>query len=45
MATDLLGSAVLVACVATARILFRKDERVWPSLVMPALVVALCRHA
>jgi O-antigen ligase len=35
------GQLMLVACVATARILFRKDDRVWPALVMPALVVAL----
>jgi O-antigen ligase len=35
------GQLMLVACTATARILFRKDDRVWASLVMPALIVAL----
>ncbi len=35
------GQLMLVACTATARILFRKDERLWAALVMPALVAAL----
>lgn len=35
------GQLMLVACTAAARILFRKDDRVWASLVMPALIVAL----
>ncbi len=35
------GQLMLVACTAAARILFRKDDRVWVSLVMPALIVAL----
>jgi O-antigen ligase len=35
------GQLMLVACTAMARILFRKDDRVWASLVMPALIVAL----
>lgn len=35
------GQLMLVACLAAARILFRKTDRVWASLVMPALVVAL----
>ena len=35
------GQLMLVACLAAARILFRKSDRVWASLVMPALVVAL----
>jgi O-antigen ligase len=35
------GQLMLVACVAAARILFRKTDRVWASLVMPALIVAL----
>jgi O-antigen ligase len=35
------GQLMLVACTATARILFRKNDRVWASLVMPALIVAL----
>lgn len=35
------GQLMLVACLAAARILFRKTDRVWAALVMPALVVAL----
>jgi len=35
------GQLMLVACTATARILFRKNDRIWASLVMPALIVAL----
>jgi O-antigen ligase len=35
------GQLMLIACTATARILFRKDDRLWASLVMPALIVAL----
>ncbi len=35
------GQLMFVACLAAARILFRKTDRVWASLVMPALVVAL----
>lgn len=35
------GQLMLVACLAAARILFRKTDRVWASLVMPALIVAL----
>ena len=35
------GQLMLVACIAAARILFRKGDRVWAALVMPALVVAL----
>jgi len=35
------GQLMLVACTAAARILFRKDDRIWASLVMPALIVAL----
>jgi O-antigen ligase len=35
------GQLMLIACTAAARILFRKDDRVWASLVMPALIVAL----
>jgi O-antigen ligase len=35
------GQLMLVACTATARILFRKDDRLWAALVMPALVAAL----
>lgn len=35
------GQLMLVACVAAARVLFRKKDRVWPLLVLPALLVAL----
>lgn len=35
------GVLMLVACAAAARIMFRREDRVWTSLVMPALLVAL----
>jgi O-antigen ligase len=35
------GLLMLVATTAAARMLFEKRDRVWPALVMPALVVAL----
>jgi O-antigen ligase len=35
------GQLMLIACTAAARILFRKDDRIWASLVLPALIVAL----
>jgi O-antigen ligase len=35
------GQLMLVACLAAARILFRTTDRLWASLVMPALIVAL----
>lgn len=35
------GQLMLVACVAAARIMFRRQDRVWPMLVLPALLVAL----
>ncbi len=35
------GQLMLVACAAMARILFRTNDRLWASLVMPALIVAL----
>ncbi len=35
------GLLMLVIGLATARLLFERHERVWPALVMPALVVAL----
>ena len=35
------GVLMLVACTAAARIMFRRQDRIWPSLVMPALLVAL----
>ncbi|HXG55479.1 MAG TPA: O-antigen ligase family protein [Vicinamibacterales bacterium] len=35
------GQLMLVACVAAARVLFRRGDRVWPLLVLAALIVAL----
>jgi O-antigen ligase len=35
------GVIMLVICAATARLVFGSRDRVWPALVMPALVVAL----
>jgi O-antigen ligase len=35
------GVLMLVACTAAARIMFRKHDRTWASLVMPALLVAI----
>lgn len=35
------GQLMLIACVAAARIMFYRRDRMWPSLVMPALLVAL----
>jgi O-antigen ligase len=35
------GVLMLVACAAAARLMFRRQDRVWTSLVMPALLVAL----
>jgi O-antigen ligase len=35
------GQLMLIACIAAARVLFRKDDRLWTALVMPALVAAL----
>jgi O-antigen ligase len=35
------GVLMLVICVAMARLVFGARDRVWPALVMPALVVAL----
>ena len=35
------GQLMLVACTAAARVLFRNTDRMWASLVMPALVAAL----
>lgn len=35
------GLLMMVTCAAVARLLFRRIERTWPALVMPALVVAL----
>jgi O-antigen ligase len=35
------GVLMLVACAAAARIMFRRQDRTWAALVMPALLVAL----
>src|SRR5262245_15268030 len=35
------GQLMLIACVAAARVLFRKDDRLWTAMVMPALAAAL----
>ncbi len=35
------GTLMLVIGATTARLLFRKENRTWPALVMPALLVAL----
>ena len=35
------GLLMLVLCAASARLVFGKRDRIWPALVMPALVVAL----
>jgi O-antigen ligase len=35
------GVLMLVVCAAAARLIFGSRDRVWPALVMPALVVAL----
>ena len=32
---------MLVACLAVARLMFRRRDRVWAALVLPAVVVAL----
>ena len=38
------GALMLVACVAAARLLFGSRDRVWPLLVLPAVLVALGAH-
>ena len=35
------GLIMLVACVATARVMFREQDRLWAALIMPAVLVAL----
>jgi O-antigen ligase len=35
------GVIMLVACTAAARIMFRKEDRLWGVMIMPALLVAL----
>jgi O-antigen ligase len=35
------GTLMLVVCAAVARMVFGSRDRIWPALIMPALVVAL----
>ena len=35
------GVLMLVTCAAAARLLFYADERIWPAIAVPALLVAL----
>lgn len=35
------GVIMLVACLAVARVMFRRRERVWAALILPAVLVAL----
>jgi O-antigen ligase len=35
------GVIMLVACIAAARVMFRRRDRTWAALVLPAVVVAL----
>ena len=35
------GLIMLVVCTAVARVMFRREDRIWSALVLPALVVAL----
>lgn len=35
------GTLMLVASAAAARLIYRQEDRVWPALVMPAVLVAL----
>jgi len=35
------GVIMLVACIAVARVMFRRRERIWAALVLPAVMVAL----
>jgi O-antigen ligase len=39
------GQLMLVACLAVARVLFWKRDRLWPAIVLPALLVALATTA
>jgi len=32
---------MLITCAAAARLLFYKEQRIWPAVAMPALLVAL----
>ncbi|MGE5357776.1 MAG: O-antigen ligase family protein [Bacteroidales bacterium] len=35
------GLLLLVTAAATARLMFDRDDRIWPALIMPALIVAI----
>ena len=35
------GVIMLVACLAVARVMFRRRERIWAALILPAVLVAL----
>ena len=35
------GVIMLVACIAVARVMFRRRDRIWAALVLPAVLVAL----
>jgi O-antigen ligase len=35
------GVIMLVACVAVARVMFRRRDRIWAALILPAVLVAL----
>jgi O-antigen ligase len=35
------GVIMLVACTAAARVMFRREDRLWAALILPALLVAL----
>jgi O-antigen ligase len=35
------GVIMLVACLAVARVMFRRRDRIWAALVLPAVIVAL----
>jgi O-antigen ligase len=35
------GTLMLVVCAAVARLVFGRRDRIWPALVLPALIVAL----
>ena len=39
------GQLMLIACLAVARVLFWNRDRLWPTLVLPALIVALATTA
>lgn len=35
------GVIMLVACIAAARVMFRRQDRIWAAIIMPAMLVAL----